>query len=133
MPFFQDARGFTQAASRRSDAPATCAHAYAAAGADPSSNTFWATCAGPLYAAQCSRQKPELTPSSANLNGLASLSLLSSRPAVSTGTTSRNNAMPSLRSLPCPTLYQAKEPEAISDVFRRAGKKALGGGIPGGI
>lgn len=29
-------------------------------------------------------------------------------------------------------LYQAKEPEAISDVLRRAGKKALGGGIPGG-
>lgn len=32
--------------------------------------------------------------------------------------------------LPCPTLYQAKEPEAIADVFKRAGKKALGGGIP---
>lgn len=41
---------------------------------------------------------------------------------------SRQQAM---KGLPCPILYQAKEPEAISDVLRRAGKKALGGGIPG--
>lgn len=133
MPFLQDARGFSQAALRGSDAPATCAYA-AAAGADRSSSTFWNICAGSVYAAKCSRQKPELASSSANPNGLASLSLLSSRHyAVSTGATLRNNAIPSLRSLPCPTLYQAKEPEAISDVFRRAGKKALGGGIPGEV
>ena len=35
------------------------------------------------------------------------------------------------RSLIPPMVYQTKEEESLSDVLRRAGKRALGGGIPG--
>lgn len=98
-----------------------------------SGDTFWRSCAANLYtSAQCAPVQPRkcaltqfggVAASSSSVPTLAGS--LPARPAVQV---SRSDE---LKGLPCPVLYQAKEPEAISDVLRRAGKKALGGGIPG--
>lgn len=105
-----------------------------AAGADCVGGPFWSSCAGALYSSRNATLAPQLVPSRAALNGLATrcLHASNSKPAFSS-VGFGEPCTQGLRSLPCPTLYQAKEPEAISDVFRRAGKKALGGGIPGDL
>lgn len=93
------------------------------------SSSFWSSCAANLYttpqclltsstAASQSTQPRSVTAQSCSVHGF-------DRPLTQAPRTSHLNG------LPCPVLYQAKEPEAISDVLRRAGKKALGGGIPG--
>ena len=100
--------------------------------AKTSSSSFWNSCAASLYTSvQCSSGLPANVSQSApfqsvtansSVHGLADS--MRTRPL----TAPRTNQ---LKTLPCPVLYQAKEPEAIADVLRRAGKKALGGGIPG--
>lgn len=99
------------------------------------SGSFWNSCAASLYtSAQCSpglpahaSQSPPFRSVTANssVHGLADS--MRTRPLTQASRTSQ------LKTLPCPVLYQAKEPEAIADVLRRAGKKALGGGIPGRV
>lgn len=135
MPFYQDARGFAEAALSQSSLDNTARYA-AAAGTDRSDNVFWSSCTGAVYGAHHSEAKSQPASSSvfANLTRPATLLGTTSLPALSlSGAKTQQQGVTGLRSLPCPTLYQAKEPEAIADVFRRAGKKALGGGIPGKI
>ena len=116
-----------------------CAHTSSlfaglqASAAKTSSTSFWSSCAASLYT---SAQSSSLSPASvshptpfrsvtanSSVHGLADN--VQARPLTRTPRTDQ------LKALPCPVLYQAKEPEAIADVLRRAGKKALGGGIPG--
>lgn len=101
-------------------------------------NPFWSVCATPLYTStQCPSIQPQSVTNAAALREVASStnSVPSSFASTCMQTQPVLSARPSrrqeLKGLPCPMLYQAKEPEAISDVLRRAGKKALGGGIPG--
>ena len=96
-------------------------------------NTFWSSCAAGLYTSAQSSPAQLATFQSTSFRGLAAssssgLSFSGSKQVRPPTQLVRSSEM---GGLPCPMLYQAKEPEAISDVLRRAGKKALGGGIPG--
>ncbi|KAL3144290.1 hypothetical protein ABBQ32_004054 [Trebouxia sp. C0010 RCD-2024] len=94
-----------------------------------SSNSFWSSCAASLYtSSQFSLTSAAAASQPTLCRGVTAHSCSAQgcdRPLTQAPRTSH------LSGLPCPVLYQAKEPEAISDVLRRAGKKALGGGIPG--
>lgn len=104
-----------------------------ASSAKASSTSFWNSCATSLYtsaqyssssAASLSHSTPfRSVTANSSVHGLADS--IEARPLTRAPRTNQ------LKALPCPVLYQAKEPEAIADVLRRAGKKALGGGIPG--
>ncbi|DBA90454.1 hypothetical protein WJX77_004164 [Trebouxia sp. C0004] len=97
-------------------------------------NPFWGSCAAPLYdAAQCRSLHvlPSTTETSRPVSGASTSSVSRATASLQSYSLARPFRHQELKRLPCPTLYQAKEPEAISDVLRRAGKKALGGGIPG--
>lgn len=99
-----------------------------------STNPFWGSCAAPLYdAAQCRslHALPPNTETSLPVSVASTSSVTRSTASLQSHSLARPFRHQELKCLPCPTLYQAKEPEAISDVLRRAGKKALGGGIPG--
>ncbi len=97
-------------------------------------NPFWGACAAPLYdASQCRslHALPAITETSLPVSVASTSSVTRSTASLQSNSSARPFRHQELKCLPCPTLYQAKEPEAISDVLRRAGKKALGGGIPG--
>ena len=104
-----------------------------ASSAKTSSTSFWRSCAASLYtSAQCPSSTPAsvfhptpLRSATANSSVHGLVDNIQARPLTRAPHTNQ------LKALPCPVLYQAKEPEAIADVLRRAGKKALGGGIPG--
>lgn len=98
--------------------------------AKTTSTSFWNSCAASLYTSvQCSSGLPACASQSAPFRSVtANSSVHGLADSMRTRQAPRTNQ---LKTLPCPTLYQAKEPEAIADVLRRAGKKALGGGIPG--
>ena len=102
-----------------------------------STNPFWSSCVPALYdAAQFRNLHSVPLASEVSCQGSAAgvsspRSLNAKFAGMHTQTLAQQSGHQELKGLPCPTLYQAKEPEAISDVLRRAGKKALGGGIPG--
>lgn len=101
--------------------------------AKPSGTSFWKSCAASLY---ISAQFPSLSPASVShptslLSVPSNSSVRGIADSIEARPLTRAPRTTQLKALPCPILYQAKEPEAIADVLRRAGKKALGGGIPG--
>lgn len=101
-----------------------------------STNPFWSSCVPALYDAAQFRNLHSLPLANevsrqGSAAGVSNGSLNAKFAGMHTQTSAQQSGHQELKGLPCPTLYQAKEPEAISDVLRRAGKKALGGGIPG--
>lgn len=116
-----------------------CSHTATVLPAVPthsSAKPFWGTCAAPLYASAgkfpsqtLAQLDDKLVRSLRAPDGSAGASFASMQTELPTQGARRQERA----ALPCPVLYQAKEPEAISAVLRRAGNKALGGGIPGDL
>ena len=98
-------------------------------------SSFWNSCAASLYTlapAQSSSGLPAHASQSAPFRSVtANSSVHGLADSMRTRPLTRASRANQLKAIAPQCLYQAKEPEQIADVLRRAGKKALGGGIPG--